>query len=71
LDFIADGRHVIAHRAIVEEALPADTPYDYRIASRSTDRYFAERKWNDELAWTLGDPADPYGCFAIVYKRTK
>ena len=69
LDFLADGRKVIAFRAIVEEALPADTHYDFRIQSRSTDRYFAHLRWDDELLFTAGDPNDPYGCFVNVYQR--
>ncbi|MGD9857708.1 MAG: ArnT family glycosyltransferase [Planctomycetaceae bacterium] len=70
LDFVEAGRNVIAFRAVHEEAVPRSTPYDYRIASRSTERYFAHVQWQDELAWIAGDPDNPYGCFAKVYRRT-
>lgn len=69
LDFLAAGRRVIAFRAVHEEAVPRSMPYDYRIASRSTERYFAHVQWPDELQWIAGDPNDPYGCYAKVYRR--
>ncbi len=71
LDFLADGRKVIAHRAFFDKALPQSTAYDYRIASRSTDRYYSHVRWEDELVWVFGDPGDPYGCFAYVYRRIR
>lgn len=72
LDFFVAGRHTIAQRAIAEKALPPPAvEYDYRIASRSTDRYFKEMKWDDEWLWSVGAPDDPYACFAHVFRRTR
>lgn len=71
LDFLVAGRKPIAFRAVVEEAVPASIPYEYRVASRSTERYFAHREWDDELAWTAGVPDDPWGCFVKVYRRRR
>ena len=51
--------------------MPADLEYDYRIESRSTVRYFADMKWDDELILTLGDPNEPYGCYARVHQRRR
>jgi len=69
LDFIRDGRRTLAFRAIVEGAVPPSTPYDYRIEGRSTDRYFAHLRWDDNLLWTEGDPRDPYGIYVKVHRR--
>ena len=69
LDFLTAGRKVIAFRFAQEHAIPRSTAYDFRIASRSTERYFADLRWNDELLWIAGNPNDPYGCYAYVYQR--
>lgn len=70
LDFVVAGRNVLAQRAIAENVVPQGTPYDYRIASRSTDRYFADFPWDDELVEVIGDPEDPYACYAYIYRRS-
>jgi 4-amino-4-deoxy-L-arabinose transferase-like glycosyltransferase len=69
LDFLTAGRKTLAFRALVEDALPLTTPYDYRIRSRSTDRYFKDLTWDDQLLWTAGDPSNPYGCYAMVFQK--
>jgi hypothetical protein len=69
VDFLEAGRKVIAFRPIDDELISPDTHYDYRVSSRSTVRYPPKRAWNDELLFTAGDPDEPYGCFARVYRR--
>jgi 4-amino-4-deoxy-L-arabinose transferase-like glycosyltransferase len=69
LPFLVSGRKTIAFRAVIEEALPRSTHYDYRIQSRSTDRYFKHVAWDDQLDWIAGDPEDPFGCYVRVFRK--
>jgi hypothetical protein len=69
LDFIAANRRTIACLAFAKNHIPWTTPYDYRIQSRSTDRYPLNLTWDDELMWVAGDPSDPYGIYVRVFQK--